>query len=65
MLGPEGQPPRVGCLLVVEDVESVSSSGQDADAKDNDESRNDRLGEVERCRVDLHDCDVSITLRFV
>lgn len=55
VLWPQGEPPWVGGLLLIEDIEGVCACAEDSDAEYDYKAREDCLRKVERRRVDLHD----------
>ena len=54
VLRPHGEPPGIGGLLLVEDIESVCACAEDGDAEYDHESCEDSLREVQGRGVDLH-----------
>lgn len=54
VLRPHGQPPWVGGLLLVEDIECVRAGSKDSKTEYDDKTRESGLRKVKRCWVDLH-----------
>lgn len=54
VLRPHGEPPWVGSLLLVEDIEGVCAGAEDTNAEHNDKTCDNGLCKVERRWVDLH-----------